>query len=42
MTRASAQTVGVDPRYWIVFGAWTTQFCVIGLLFAYSVLFKGI
>jgi len=30
----------LDPRYLVVFGACATQFIVIGLLFAYGVLFK--
>jgi MFS family permease len=29
-----------DPRYKVVFGAWLTQFTVIGLLFSYGLLFK--
>ena len=30
----------IDPRYPVVFGAWLTQFMIIGLLFAYSLFFK--
>lgn len=37
---ARPEAVGFDPRYVIVAGACLTQFVVIGLLFAYAVLFK--
>jgi MFS family permease len=40
-TAAAAGTARLDPRYLVVFGACATQFTVIGLLYAYGVLFAS-